>query len=61
MALYSALKIDFPVDDNLKIASTTEISVEVVSYPQKAAQSFATIPLATTSEPLFTVPAQRGI
>ena len=61
VALYSAEKIDLPVEDNLKMASMTETSVEVVSRPQKADQSFATIPLATTSEPLFTVPAQRGI
>ena len=60
VALYSALKIDFPVDDNLNIASTTDTSVEVVSSPQKADQSLATIPLATTSEPLLTVPAHKG-
>lgn len=61
VALYSALKMDFPVEDNLKIASTTDTSVEVVSNPQKADQSFATRPLATTSEPLLTVPAHKGI
>lgn len=59
--MYSALKIDFPASDSLKIASTTESSVAVVSRPQKADQSLATRPLATTSEPLLTVPAHRGI
>ena len=42
---------------SLKMLSTTEISVEVVSRPQKAHQSFTTIPAPTTSEPRFTVPA----
>jgi hypothetical protein len=32
-----------------------------VSKPQKADQSLATSPLATTSEPLLTVPAHMGI
>ena len=59
--LYSGLKIDFPASDNLKIASTTESSAAVVSKPQKADQSLATSPLATTSEPLLTVPAHMGI
>lgn len=61
VALYSEEKMDFPVEDSLNIASITETSVEVVSRPQKADQSLATIPLATTSEPLFTVPAHKGI
>ena len=39
----------------------TESSAAVVSSPQKAAQSLAIRPLATTSDPLFTVPAQIGI
>lgn len=43
------------------MASTTDNSVEVVSRPQNADQSFATKPLATASEPLFTVPAHNGI
>jgi|LauGreDrversion4_2_1035121.scaffolds.fasta_scaffold37293_2 hypothetical protein len=59
--LYSALKIDFPASVSLKIASTTESSAAVVSNPQNADQSFATNPLATTSEPRLTVPAQIGI
>lgn len=61
VALYSAENIDLPVEDSLNIASITDTSVEVVSRPQKADQSLATMPLATTSDPLFTVPAQRGI
>jgi hypothetical protein len=59
--LYSALKIDLPASVSLNIASTTESSAAVVSRPQKADQSLATRPLATTSEPLLTVPAQMGI
>ena len=51
----------FPASVNLNIASTTDNSVDVVSSPQKADQSFATSPLATTSEPLFIVPAHNGI
>lgn len=39
----------------------TEISVEVVSKPTKAAQSFTTKPAAITSLPLLTVPAHNGI
>ena len=38
----------------------TEISVEVVSNPQKAAQSFTTRPDPITSLPLFIVPAHKG-
>ena len=45
---------------NLKTDSMTEISVEVVSCPQKAVQSLTTIPAPITSEPLFTVPATNG-
>lgn len=37
--------------------SMTDSSVLVVSRPQKAHQSFATIPAAMTSLPRFTVPA----
>jgi hypothetical protein len=59
--LYSAVKIDFPDSVSLNMASTTDNSVEVVSRPQKAVQSLATRPLATTSEPLLTVPAHNGI
>ena len=61
MPLYSGLKIDFPASVSLKIASITESSAAVVSRPQKADQSFAQRPLATTSEPLLTVPAHMGI
>jgi hypothetical protein len=43
------------------MASMTESSAAVVSRPQYAAKSFAIKPLATTSEPLLTVPAQSGI
>ena len=39
----------------------TESSVAVVSVPVKAVQSFATIPAATTSLPLFTDPEHTGI
>ena len=45
---------------NLKILSITDNSVEVVSRPQNAAQSFATKPAAMTSLPRFTVPATNG-
>lgn len=60
---------------NLNIDSQTAISVAVVSkpgqssetghenlpIPQKQDQSFTTNPAPRTSEPLFTVPATRGI
>ena len=39
----------------------TEISVEVVSNPQKADQSLQTNPDPMTSLPLLIVPAQSGI
>lgn len=42
---------------NLNTDSITESSVEVVSIPAKAHQSFTTRPAPTTSLPLFTVPA----
>lgn len=42
---------------SLKTLSITDNSVEVVSIPQKDTQSFTTMPAATTSLPLFTVPA----
>jgi len=44
----------------LKIFSITCSSVEVVSKPQKAAQSLATRPAEITSLPRFTVPATSG-
>lgn len=59
--LFSAAKILLPASVNLKIASITDNSVEVVSCPQKAVQSFAANPPAITSLPRFTVPAQSGI
>ena len=46
---------------SLNIPSSTLISVEVVSAPQKAAQSLTTIPAPITSLPRLTVPATRGI
>ena len=46
---------------SLNIPSTTEISVEVVSIPQKAVQSFTTKPAPSTSLPRLTVPATNGI
>lgn len=61
MPLFSAAKILLPASVSLNIASITESSVDVVSYPTNAVQSFTTKPLAITSEPLLTVPAQRGI
>jgi hypothetical protein len=42
---------------NLNTDSITESSVDVVSIPAKAVQSFTTNPAPTTSLPLFTVPA----
>ena len=42
---------------NWKTFSITEISVAVVSNPQKAAQSLTTKPPAMTSLPRLTVPA----
>lgn len=45
---------------SLKISSITVISVDVVSMPQNAVQSFATTPAPITSEPRFTVPATSG-
>ena len=41
--------------------SITEISVDVVSNPQKADQSFTTNPDPITSLPLLIVPAHNGI
>lgn len=46
---------------SLKTLSTTDSSVLVVSRPQKAHQSFTTIPAAITSLPRFTVPACQGM
>ena len=45
---------------SLKIDSTTDSSVAVVSTPQNAAQSLTIMPAPTTSLPRFTVPATRG-
>jgi len=45
---------------SLKMLSMTEISVEVVSSPQKADQSLTQRPAAMTSLPLLTVPATIG-
>ncbi len=45
---------------NLNMLSITLISVDVVSSPQKADQSFTQSPAASTSLPLFTVPATIG-
>lgn len=50
-----------PCSFNLKMDSTTLISVDVVSSPQNAVQSFATTPAPKTSDPRFTVPATSGI
>ena len=61
MPLFSAANILFPASVSLKIASTTDSSADVVSYPTKAVQSFANNPAPITSLPLFTVPAHRGI
>lgn len=46
---------------NFSIFSMTEISVDVVSNPQKADQSLHTNPDPITSLPLLIVPAQSGI
>ena len=46
---------------NLRIFSITDISVEVVSNPQKADQSLQTNPDPITSLPLLIVPAHKGI
>ena len=59
--LFSAAKMLFPASVNLNIASITDSSVEVVSYPQNAVQSFAANPPPITSLPRFTVPAHSGI
>lgn len=45
---------------SLKTLSIRAISVEVVSMPQKATQSFTTIPPAITLLPLFTVPVCKS-
>jgi hypothetical protein len=45
----------------LKILSITWIYVAVDYNPQKAVQSFTIRPAPKTSEPLFTVPAHKGI
>lgn len=45
------------VSPSLNTLSMTDSSVLVVSKPQKAHQSFTTIPAAITSLPRFTVPA----
>ena len=45
---------------SFSMLSSTLSSVDVVSTPVNAAQSFATIPAPTTSDPRFTVPATNG-
>jgi len=50
----------FECPPNLNIPSTTLISVDVVSIPQNALQSFTTSPAPITSLPRFTVPATKG-
>lgn len=55
-------RIAVPIDDGAaslrrNIDSITVNSVEVVSIPTNAHQSFTTIPAATASLPLLTVPA----
>ena len=45
------------VSEILNILSITDNSVEVVSKPQNAHQSFTTKPAPIASLPLFTVPA----
>ena len=46
---------------NLKTLSITDTSVLVVSRPQKAIQSLATMPAPITSLPLLTVPAYKVV
>ena len=53
--------LEGPCSLSLKIDSTTLISVDVVSSPQNAVQSFATTPAPSTSDPRLTVPATKGI
>ena len=53
--------LEGPWSLSLKIDSTTLISVDVVSSPQNAVQSFATTPAPSTSDPRLTVPATKGI
>lgn len=53
--------LEGPCSLSLKMDSTTLISVDVVSSPQNAVQSFATTPAPRTSDPRFTVPATNGI
>lgn len=53
--------LEGPCSLSLKMDSTTLISVDVVSSPQNAVQSFATTPAPSTSDPRFTVPATNGI
>ena len=45
---------------NLNTDSITDISVDVVSCPANAHQSFTTIPAPITSLPRLTVPATKG-
>ena len=45
---------------NLNTDSITDISVEVVSCPANAHQSFTTIPAPITSLPRLMVPATKG-
>lgn len=57
LALMLVVIFEGAVSFNLNTDSITVNSVAVVSNPAKAHQSFTTTPEATTSLPLFTVPA----
>ena len=59
-ALISLLICDGCESLSLKTDSRTESSVEVVSWPVKAHQSFTTIPAPITSAPRLMVPATSG-
>lgn len=52
-----AMAEGWAVSPSLNTLSMTDISVLVVSRPQKALQSFTTIPAPIKSLPRFTVPA----
>ena len=60
LARMSSTIFEAVFDLSLNTLSITLISVLVVSMPQNALQSFATIPAPTTSLPRFTVPATSG-
>ena len=55
--LFSKKKTPGEMQNSLKAASITLISVAVVSSPVNAHQSLTTKPAPITSEPRFTVPA----